>query len=222
MDKAMRAIYVYRNQLNRLSVEELYLLVQTTRAINSTKQFSLLVIEKYNRRTDNEIIAKQYFGLLYFQASSLWEIVNVLRKDLYSKYLKYLSDELNIEIKKIVDASSNDSDIRLKIIRDIRNKHAYHIASDKDYIYKFIDNEPSRYDLRIGFASSTVEKDIIYTLEDGILISYLMKKYNLDELSMYNKVIDSVMEYTDILLKLFNKILEELMKGKVYTCQWKK
>ena len=212
----MKEIFVHYDAINKMTKEELYLLLQTTRAINATKQFNKILIDKYDTRTKNNVAAVDYFEYICYQGSLLWEIIDVLRKDLAKRYIKYLDATLNNRINEILVKEKSQDDIRLKIIQDIRNKHSFHIAHDDKYAFSSIDDKPTRSDFRIGYAESLEEIDIIYTIENGVLISYLKKKYMLSEADTYDKIITAVNEYSEILFDLFNDIFKKIMSDKIY------
>ena len=209
-------IYMYRNKLNACSRNELYLIMQTTRVINNSKQLYLAAKDLYPLINGDEIKAKRYVEVLYHQASAIYEVLYVLDKDLLKKYNGQISDSLYEKLNDIVSRYRKKSDKRIEVLKDIRNKHGYHIAYDNDYIWKYITDKPSRYDLKIGIGNSTIEQDLIYTMDNDLFVTYIMDKYSMSEIEVNDYIKKCIKEYADIIIDLFRDILEELLKDKIY------
>jgi len=208
---------MYRNELNSCSKIELYLIMQTTRVINNSKQLYLAAKDLYPLINGDEIRAKRYVEVLYHQASALYEVFYILDKDLLRRFKGQISDNLYAKMNDIVVKYRKKNDRRIEVLRDIRNKHGYHIAYDNDYIWKYITDKPSRWDLKIGIGNSTIEQDLIYTMDNDLFITYMMDKYSMSDTEVYDYIKKCITEYADIIIDLFRDVLEELLKDKVYT-----
>ncbi len=71
--------------------------------------------------------------------------------------------------------------------------------------------------MKIGIGNSTVEQDIIYTMDNDLFVTYIIDKYGMLENEVYNFIKKCIVEYADIIIDLFRDILEELLKDKVYS-----
>jgi len=214
----MKKIYIFRSQLNRMNKESLYLVFQCTRVINSIKTFNKLLKEKEHGRNKNDLNGKEFIEILLFNASSIWEVLDLLNKDLAKRMKGTISDELQKRVDKIILLIKSGKDESINILKDIRNKHSFHIAYDKNYALSFFKDGPSRWDMKIGMLASTREEDIVYTIEDEILMSYLMREFNKTENEVFDLIIESISKYVQELLNLFNSILFELVDSKIYIC----
>ena len=212
-------IYMYRNSLNHCSKEELYLIVQTTRILNNSKQFYLISMELYPAIKGDELKAKRLFEVLCHQASALFEVFYVLSNNLAKKYNGHIKKELMDRIDILVDKYRKKNDNRIEVLRDIRNKHGYHIGSDDSYFKKFITDNPTRWDQKIGIGYSSIEQDLIYTIDNALLITFMMDKYKLDELAMYDFIKQSITDYTDDIIDLFRDVLEDLISEMAYVVE---
>jgi hypothetical protein len=146
----------------------------------------------------------------------IWEILSLLQKDLCEKYRGTISAELQKRIDDIVETTKSNKDDEIKILREIRNKHSFHIAHDDHYAMSFFSDEVPRWDYKIGVFETTMEGDIYYTMEDHILVGYLMREFNKNENEIFDILMSALIKYSRGLLELFNSIFAELLKDKIY------
>jgi hypothetical protein len=212
----MYNIFWKKKNLNEASTEKVYLIVQTTCIMNSVKQVYLASFELLQNIDDNELKANRYREVYYHHASTLFEVFYLLDKDLLKKYKRYIDKNLLQDIESIVNKYKSRKDIQIELLRDIRNKHAYHIAYDDNYFNNFIKDGANIKDYKIGICESKQEKDIIYTIDMDLFMTYLISKYQKTEVELYDLMDKAIKDYTNIIIKLFTKILAELVKNEIY------
>jgi hypothetical protein len=199
-----------------MSKKELYVIVQTTKIWNKLRFFLILMSDIRKQGLESEFQAKKFMELVFNQAAAIYEVIEVLEKDLLHKYKAYIAEKQYLELHQIVKDWKSKKVEDLEIIKDIRNKHSSHIAHDENYIHQLITDDPALFDLKIASGESSLENRYFYTLDASFLIGYLMKTYKKEELEMYIKVKDCITDYTKLLYGAFDKIMDTLLRDKVY------
>jgi len=211
----MHEMFINRETLNRIPTSELYLIAQFSKASNMAKYFILIASEMEEGIYEDELKAKRYFELLLLQLSSLWEIIVALRDDLAEKAKPYLSPNTNAIIGELLSAFSGLDATDMKMLKDIRNKHAFHLSKDSDYVPSLLTNEESLKDLRLGMGHSNDETKFFYSLDYSIIVTFLMKKYKMLEIDVYAKIKDMATKYTIKIINTVSMIMNDLLKGRV-------
>jgi hypothetical protein len=212
----MYGMYVYRDRVSAISKEELYLIFQTTRALNSLKVFNKLLKEKFEHRNDDNIKTKEFTELMLFHASMIWEIMYLVFNSLGESYRGYIKETNQNYIDELIEQIRSKRDDNIEILREIRNKHSFHIADDIRYAIPFFTDGKARWDYKIGICRSSTEEDLFYSIEDTILMGYLAKRFSKNEIEVFDLLQDSVTKYTKELYDLFNSILYDFLNDKVY------
>ena len=211
-----------KESANQLNEEQTYLIAQSIRAANKIKIFYLVAIDIKGKEIQNEVQAKKYLELLLVQAAQIWEVLIAFREELCDKMKPFLKPDTWNDLNDLVSIlrSTNIGDYR--ILKDIRNKHSFHLATDDDYIYSIINDEPMKEDLEIGLGETTRTSDYFYSLDHRILFSYLMKKYNLAEGPLHGKINELINTTSIKLLEIINKIIEDQLRDHIYMVGEKK
>ena len=213
----MYSIYLRKELLNTLSKEEFYFLAQSLKALNMTKFFYVLAIETKNGDFTSQIQAKKYIELIFpYQASSLWEIYVAIRDDLKEKGKKILPDNLVKELEKITEEMNDTKNYEMKILKDIRNKHSFHLSVDKNYVFSQITEDTANSDIRIGFGETERECDYFYTLDYEMLFSFLSSKYNYTKENIHEEIFSIINKHSKRLIDLFNSILSGILPRNSY------
>lgn len=165
-------VYLKQNALSSMSKEELYVIIQTTRIVNAIKLFYTIAIDVSANGLEDEVAAKKYMELLFHQAANLFEVIQILKKDLLIRYPKYLNTVKTLhDLEDLVyELDHHNQDI--EVLRAIRNKHGFHIGHDPTYIRHYIKEGPAYRDLRIGGGKSLREIDFFYTIDIEHLYKY--------------------------------------------------
>ncbi len=199
-----------------MTKEELYVIIQTTRIVNAIKLFYTIALDVLNKGLEDEVSAKKYMELLFHQAANLYEILEILKRDLINKYPKYLrNNETIISMQDLVKKLKHH-DPNIEVLKAIRNKHSFHIGHDPTYIWNYIKEGPADRDSRIAGGKSIKEAEFFYTMDIEPLYAYIKDNILKSTKDIYADVKQIIDEYTSKLLNLFNDVCMELLKGRIY------
>jgi hypothetical protein len=155
---------------NSLSRDEHYLIAQTMRMINQVKMFYVAAEDIRKLAPDNGITYKKYDDLMLQHAANLYEIIRCLYdeeygKSLYQRYKEALKDKETLKELEALKGTLESDGKEIRVLKDIRNKHAAHIATDGFYVWQSISDTPMNRDLRVGIGEARTEGGWFFMLD---------------------------------------------------------
>jgi len=172
--------------------------------------------DKYKHRFENEFNKKEFLEYVFYHCSIIWEIMDLIYKNLYKRLIGEIDENILAEVKTLYNEIKSGKINEIIILKEIRNKHSFHIAFDPQYADSFFTDELARYDLPIGLVGSNFEKDMFFNFEDRILIAYLERKFKMEPEEIFDLMMSSLEKYSHCIHELFKKIFKDITKNSIY------
>jgi len=215
----MFEIYLTKAAQDAMSRDEMYVLTQTMRIFNGLRLFVLIADDIKRRGPEDVVNEKKYIELLFNHAASLNEVLVALKEDLFPRYRSVLKNETVLnELKKWEDRIDS-KDETVKVLTTIRNKHSFHVAHDPFYPWKYITEGPATADKLIGVGETMQGSGWVFTWDTDLILAFF-RDYALertdDIVHDYIRVKNIIDEASVELYKLFQAIVDEMLRNKIY------
>jgi len=165
---------------------------------------------------DKLLIAKDRLDLMLCQASMLYEAVREFsRLSKHLSSLEYWRTHPD-EIRCLQTESNDQSSFTNTILKNIRRKVYFHF--DRDIISDRISYHPMGNNVDFMIGQSTTRKDVVYSLADDLILSYVVSLSSepaLKPLEKYDRFEKKVIKLSDQLCSLFDNLIKELMRDKL-------
>ena len=215
----MFQIYLTKAAQDSMSRDETYLLVQTMRIFNGLRLFILIAEDTRRKGPDDVVNHKKYIELLFNHASNLNEVLVALQEDLFARYRQVMTRKDVIDGLQRWEDRINRRDETVKVLAAIRNKHSFHVAHDPYYPWKYITEGPASGDRLIGIGETMQGEGWVFSLDTDLIFAFL-RDHALespgDAAQDYGKVIKIIDEASVNLYKLFEAIVSEMLRNRVY------
>jgi hypothetical protein len=214
----MFKIYLTKTAQDQMTRDDLYLLTQTMRISNSLKVFVLVAddIRKYG--PDDIVNQKKFVELLLYHAANLHEILDVLKKDLFPRYQVAIKESSLLAGLRDWEERIKAKDETIRVLEDIRNKHAFHVPHDEHYVWHTITDSPAKEDVVIGVGETIEGRGHFFTWDVDMLFAYLREHALVTGLSQeqsYDRVKNIIDNASQDLYKLFNNIIQYMLKNRI-------
>ena len=210
--------FLTKDALDKMTRDEVYLLFQTLRINNSLKVF-ILIADDVRKTGPNDIVnSKKFIELLLYHAASLHEVLEVLRLDLFERYKSALTDRNLLDGLRRWEERIKAKDETTRVLLTIRNKHAFHVASDQSYVWSNITDEPATQDVIIGVGETMQGSGFFFTWDVDWLFQFLGRHVlvgNLSEEESYLHVTKIVDAANVDLYRLFQGITRALLMDRI-------
>jgi hypothetical protein len=193
--------------------DDFILAIQLSRIVNSLSSNFRSYINVSN---DNHLInVKDRIDLLLIHGAMLYEAIKVFTA--HGKRLKEFKiwDQISSEFKVFTQENGNKNSFKNTVLSKIRNKIFFHF--DHDIISETLKKVDFPDGITFITAKSTKQKDIIYSLVDDLILSYLVQLEDSKEKSSekYEKVEKTIIDLSDRLCKLIDVTIKELLPGEM-------
>lgn len=190
--------------------DDFILAIQLSRVVNGLRSNFRSILGVNN---DKKLIeTKDRVDLLLIHGSMLYEAIRIFVS--YNKrFIKLDVFEEERELFKQIQKQHGDKhSFKNTVLEKIRNKLFFHF--DQDVVPGTLSKMPFNEGITFLRASSTNNKDIIYTLSDDIVLNYLT---DYDEtkgegVKIYQDIEKQIIELSKLLGDLIDRIIAELLK----------
>lgn len=193
--------------------DDFILAIQLSRIINALRSNFR---SHLNVSNDHHLInVKDRIDLLLIHGAMLYEAIKVVTS--YGKRIKELKvwAKISSEFKFFSKENGDKSSFRNTVLDKIRNKIFFHF--DYDIISETLKKTHFSDGITFITAKSTKEIDVIYSLVDDLILSYLVQLYETDKASYekYNEIEKTIINFSDRLCRLIGKIVKELLPEEI-------
>jgi hypothetical protein len=164
-------------------------------------------------------VARKLEELFLQHAANLYGIFDSLfdfkydKRTLYERYKEVLKDKETLRELDLVYQLHQAQDKKIRVLKEIRNKHSAHIATDEFYAWQGIKNEAIKKDVPVAIGESQKATDWFFTLDLDQIFGHLRNNILKDSINVQEDVYKIITEYTLRLIKLFAQIGKELFDG---------
>ncbi len=215
----MFEIYLTKDAQNAMTREEAYVLTQSMRIFNSIRMFILIAEDIKKLGLDDNVSNKKYTELLMYQAANLNEVLVTLREDLIERYRAMLKDENILNTLDSWEKRIKSNDQSLRVLEAVRNKYAFHVPYDAFYVWNYITDDPVKEDKLIGIGETIQGSGWFFTWDFELIMSYLkdhVLEKDIELKDVYPKTKDIIDQISIELYRLFNAILQDILRNKIY------
>ena len=162
------------------------------------------------------LIAKDKLDLILCQASMLYEGIKEFSKlsgNLHA--LTYWKAHLE-EIHELQTEHNNLVSFTNTVLKNVRNMVFFHF--DSNIISEMIEDHPFVGDINFMVGDSKERKDILYSLADDLILSYLVSLCTEpieDPFEKYAAIEKRIMHLSDLLCSIFDNLIKELLADKL-------
>jgi hypothetical protein len=190
--------------------DDFILAIQLSRVVNGLRSNFRSILGVSN---DKKLIeTKDRVDLLLIHGSMLYEAVNIFVS--YNKRFITLDvfEKERAAFKEIQKQYGDKKSFKNTVLERIRNKLFFHF--DQEVVPRTLSKMPFDDGITFLRASSTNNKDILYTLSDDIVLSYLTDydETKRDGVKIYQDIEKKIIELSKLLGELIDKIIAELLK----------
>jgi hypothetical protein len=215
----MFTMYIPHELNNSLSLDTHYLIFQTMRLTNQAKMFWVATNELRKCGAPSAVTGKKLNELFLQHAANLYEIIFRLFNDksdkrtLYARYKEALKDEETLQELDRLRKELESKDREILVLKEIRNKHSAHIATDGYYAWQGIKNIATNRDIPVAVGESRKAGDWFFTLDLDQIFGHIKNNILKESVNVQEDVYRIITQYTLRLIKLFAQIGKELFEG---------
>ena len=215
----MFMMYIPHDLNNALSSDIHYLIFQTMRLTNQAKMFWVATNELRKCGVPNVVTGKKLNELFLQHAANLYEIIFSLFNDkydkrtLYERYTDALNDAGTLQELDRFRQQLESKDKEVLVLKEIRNKHSAHIATDGYYAWQGIKNKATNKDISVAVGESRRAEDWFFTLDLDQIFGHIKNNVLRESSNVQEDVYKIITQYTLRLIKLFAQIGRELFEG---------
>jgi hypothetical protein len=215
----MFEIYLTKTAQDAMSRDDIYLLTQTMRIFNGLRLFILIADDIQRRGPDDVLNQKKYIELLLNHAANLNEVLSALEEDLFPRYRHALTNQAVLDGLTRWENRIKRKDETVRVLTSIRNKHAFHVAHDPFYPWKYLTEGPAAADKLIGVGETIQGSGWLFTWDTDLILAFLRDhalEHTGDLVQDYMKVKKIIDNASVDLYTLFQSIVDELLRNKIY------
>ena len=215
----MFTMYIPHDLNNALSSDIHYLIFQTMRLTNQAKMFWVATNELRKCGVPNAVTGKKLNELFLQHAANLYEIIFSLFNDkydkrtLYERYKEALKDAETLQGLDKLRKELESKDREILVLKEIRNKHSAHVATDGYYAWQGIKNVATNRDIPVAVGESRKAGDWFFTLDLDQIFGHIKNNILKESVNVQEDVYRIITQYTLRLIKLFAQIGKELFEG---------
>ncbi len=212
--KALKIIIDPKQESTIKDDPDFVLAIQLSRIVNSLRSNlrSYLKVSSDSKLMDT----KDRLDLMLIHGSMLYEAIKVFSS--HGKRFKKLKlwSEKEEEFKFFNRERGNDKSFTNVVLSKIRNKLFFHF--DHEVISETLENFEFPNGITFLMAQSTKVGDSLYTLADDLTLTYLINLQSIEGSNeeKYKSVENQIIDFSKRLGELFDKIISELLAGKIY------
>ena len=210
----------YKVQLKReclkdlRSGEDFIVAIQLSRIVNALR--ANLRAQICICHDDRLLKAKDRLDLMLCQASMLYEGMKVFSQ---------LSGKLSPlewwkghpeEIRTLQKEHNDKASFTNSVVKHLRHQVFFHF--DSAIISEMIKHHPFEGDINFMIGQSTARKDVVYTLADDLILSYLisLSTESIDNpLDKYTAIEEKILRLSDLMSSVFDNLIKELLADKL-------
>ena len=158
--------------------------------------------------------------LLLYYGANLHEILEVLRLDLFPRYKEAIKEPNLLTGLLKWEERIKAQDETIRVLHVIRNKHAFHVPYDQNYVWEHFNDDPAKEDVLIGLGETMHGNAFFYTWDVDMLFLHLREHVlikGLTEAKSWERVKNIIDTAAKELYSLFNSIAQYMLNKKIFS-----